>query len=177
MEDGHMLNDLTEKIQSGQNKVEELMLRIPGYAGYKQKEQRREADKLLRLHVARQYEEQLKQLNQLQYSLSSQGQLRVIVALERASMKLQLLIDRIRNASYGYAGLFDAVKVDQDTLDALYDFDQSMLDGVNTLSAALDELASMEGGAQLTVAQANGLVATLESLNSAFGQRQEIVLK
>lgn len=172
-----MPKDLTEKIQAGQNKVEELMLRIPGYAGYKQKEQRREADKLLRVHVARQYEEQLKQLNELQYTLSSQGQLRIIVALERASMKLQLLIDRIRNASYGYAGLFDAIKVNEDTLDALYDFDQSMLEGVDTVSGVLDELASPEGGAQLTVSEVNKLVSILETLNSAFGQRQEIVLQ
>jgi hypothetical protein len=171
-----MPEDLTERIQAGQNKFEQLVSRIPGYAGYKQKEQRREADKLLRLHVARQYDEQLKRLNELQYVLSSQGQLRTIVALERAVMKLQLLIDRIRNASYGYAGLFDAVKVDEQALEALYDFDHGMLEGASRLEALLDELIALAGTDQLTVAEANKLVAELEALNSAFGERQEVVL-
>ena len=49
------MNDLTEKTQSSRTKLEELEARIPGYAGYKAKEQRREAYKLLRLHVARKY--------------------------------------------------------------------------------------------------------------------------
>ncbi|MBN1402509.1 MAG: hypothetical protein JXA74_16840 [Anaerolineae bacterium] len=171
-----MPEDLTERIQAGQNKFEQLVSRIPGYAGYKQKEQRREADKLLRLHVARQYDEQLKRLNELQYALSSQGQLRTIVALERAVMKLQLLIDRIRNASYGYAGLFDAIKVDEQALEALYDFDHGMLEGASRLEALLDELIALAGTDQLTVAEANKLVAELEALNSAFGERQEVVL-
>ena len=57
------MDDLTEKVQSSQTKFEEVVGRIPGYAGYKQKERRREADKILRLHVARKYEEQLKALD------------------------------------------------------------------------------------------------------------------
>jgi hypothetical protein len=171
-----MLEDLTERIQAGQNKFEQLVSRIPGYAGYKQREQRREADKVLRLHIARQYDEQLKRLNELQYALSSQGQLRTIVALERAVMKLQLLIDRIRNASYGYAGLFDAIKVDEQALEALYDFDHAMLEGASRLEALLEELIALAGADQLTVADANKLIAELETLNSTFGQRQEVVL-
>jgi hypothetical protein len=171
-----MPEDLTERIQAGQNRFEQLVSRIPGYAGYKQKEQRREADKLLRLHVARQYDEQLKRLNELQYTLSSQGQLRTIVALERAVMKLQLLIDRIRNASYGYAGLFDAIKVDEAALEALYAFDHAMLDGAGRVGALVDEAVALAGTEGLTVAEANKLVAELESLNSTFGQRQDVVL-
>ena len=137
-----MLDDLTERIQASQNKLEDVASRIPGYAGYKQKEQRREADKLLRLHVARQYEDQLDRLNGIQYQLTSQGALSNMMVLERAAIKLQLLVDRIRTASYGYAGLFDAIKVDEDVLDRLYDFDQAMLQGVDDIAAVLDELSS-----------------------------------
>ncbi|MFH1085877.1 MAG: hypothetical protein V1772_08975 [Chloroflexota bacterium] len=172
-----MLGDLTEKIQASANKIEKLVATIPGYAGYKQKEQRREADKLLRLHVAREYEAQLKRANKLQYDLSGQGQLRVIVALDRAISKLQLLVDRIRNASYGYAGLFDAVKVDEATLDALYEFDQAMLEGVQVVAARLDKLAELAGGDGATVSDVNELVAEMESLNATFGQRQDVVLR
>ncbi|MBC7235045.1 MAG: hypothetical protein H5T69_04335, partial [Chloroflexi bacterium] len=136
-----MQDDLTEKIQAAQNKFEALAARIPGYAGYKAREQRREADKLLRLYVARQYEEQMKRLQDIQGRLADTGQLHSLFALERAVMRLQLLIDRIKTASYGYAGLFDALKVDETALDRLYAFDQAMLDGVQRLADHLNALA------------------------------------
>jgi hypothetical protein len=171
-----MLDDLTEKIQASQNKFEDLVGKVPGYAGYKQKEQRREADKMLRLHVARQYEEQLRRLNEVQYALTSRGRLASIVSLERAGMKLQLLIDRIKTASYGYAGLFDAVKVDEDVLDRLYDFDLAMLEGVSELSALLTKLSEAADAEATTAAEANDLIAALERLNTTFSKRHDVIL-
>jgi hypothetical protein len=172
-----MLGDLTEKIQSSQNKFEQLVGKIPGYSGYKQKEQRREADKLLRLHVARQYDEQLSRLNRIQYQLTSAGDLTGMMLLERAVSKLQLLVDRIRTASYGYAGLFDALKVDEDVLDKLYEFDQGMLVGVDGIAAILDELEDLVNNGHPTRDEANKLIAELERLHTTFGQRQEVILR
>lgn len=172
-----MVDDLTEKIQSAQNKFEELASRIPGYAGYKKKEQRREADKLLRLHVARQYEEQLKRLGEIQYALTSKGRLASIITLERAATKLQLLIDRIKNASYGYSGLFDALKVNEDTLDKLYEFDKAMLDGVNRIASLLDKLSEAAHTEASTAAEANDLIAELEALNATFSRRLDVFIE
>jgi hypothetical protein len=171
-----MLDDLTEKIRASQGKLEDLASIIPGYKGYKQKEQRREADKLLREHVARKYGEQLERLNRLQYDLTAHGRLASILTLERAVMKLQLLIDRLKTASYGYAGLFDAIKVDEAALDKLYEFDQSMLEGVGQVAALLDKLAEAAQAEASTSAEANDLVTTLERLNSTFGQRQDVLV-
>jgi len=175
-----MLDDLTEKVQSSQTKLEELMSKIPGFGGYKQKEQRREADKLLRLYVARQYQEQLTRLSNIQYALTSQGglnALKSVATLERGVTKLQLLIDRIKTASYGYAGLFDAIKVDEDVLDRLYEFDQAMLGGVDKIAATLDELDQAAQAEEPIAAKANQVIADLEALNSTFSQRQDVILE
>jgi len=171
-----MVKDLTEKVQSSMSKFEELTSRIPGYAGYKRKEQRREADKLLRLYVARQYEGQLSRLNEVEEMLASQGDLKAILPLERAVMKLQLLIDRIKTASYGYAGLLDAIKVDEEVLDKLYAFDQAMLDGVEQVSGLLDQLTEASQGKEGTSDAAGELVVALSGLNSTFSRRQDVIL-
>jgi len=172
-----MVGDLTEKIQSAQSKFEKLVSRIPGYAGYKQKEQRREADRLLRLHVARQYEEQLKRLGDIQYTMTTTGRLASIVTLERAVTKLQLFIDRLKTASQGYAGLFDAIKVNEATLDKLYEFDRALLDGVGRVAALLDKLAEAAQAEAPTAAEANDLIAELEALNNTFSRRQDVFLE
>jgi hypothetical protein len=170
------MDDLTEKIQSSQGKLEGLTERIPGFGGYKQKERRREADKILRLHVARKYEEQLRRLNELQFTLTSRGQLIPMMTLERAGIKLQLLIDRLKNASYGYAGLFDAVKIDEAALDKLYDFDQQMIEGADQVSASLDQLASAIQSEAPVGTEANALVAQIQTLNDTYSHRQDVTL-
>jgi hypothetical protein len=171
-----MLGDLTERIQASQNKIEALAARIPGYAGYKAREQRREADKLLRLHVARQYEAQMTRLQDIQGRMVDAGQFDAIFALERAVMRLQLLIDRIKTASYGYSGLFDAVKVDQTALDRLYDFDRAMLDSVEGLASRLDALDEAVGSGAPVTPAVNELLNELRALNDTFSTRQDVIL-
>jgi len=169
-----VLGDLTERVQGSRNKLEELAIRVPGYAGYRAREERRAADKLLRLYVARQYEEQMGRLQEIQGALVAAGKLDAIFGLERAVMRLQLLIDRIKTASYGYAGLFDPIKVDEAALDRLYDFDQRMLDGVDALASRIDDLD--EAGSQAEDAT-NALLEELRALNDAFSKRQDVIIE
>lgn len=172
-----MVDDLVERVQRSQNRLEELMAKIPGIGAYQRKEQRRDADKLLRLHIAGQLDAQLRRLGDVQYALTSQGRLDVVLILERAATKLQLLIDRIKTASYGYAGLFDAIKVDEAVLDRLYLFDEKMLEAVDELATSITGLAeAAEGEAENLKDVANGLVRQMESLNTTFSQRQDVIL-
>jgi hypothetical protein len=112
----------------------------------------------------------------MQLALTTSGKLTAIVPLERAATKLQRLIDRIKTASYGYAGLMDAVKVDEAALDKLYDFDQAMLGGVERLAALLDKLsAAVDAEAPIT-AESKELSKELDALNNTFGRRHEVIL-
>jgi hypothetical protein len=169
--------DLRDVVEGALGGFENLVSQIPGYKGYKDKELRREADKLLRTQVADRLDDQRKRLTELQNQLVSQAQIEWLDDLERAVMKLQLLIDRIKSASYGYAGLFDAVKVKEEQLDVLYGYDNQMLDFVNDIAADTDRVASAitvkEG-----ISEALGdLVNTVDEANRTFGRRGEAILQ
>lgn len=168
--------DLRETIDSSLSGLERLAKKIPGYKGYKDKELRREADKLLRMQTASELDDQRQRLSELQMQLITQGQIEYLDDLERGVMKLQLLIDRVKTASYGYAGLFDAVRVKEEQLDALYDFDNQMLDSVQEISANVDKIATTVGakeGIGLAIAE---LVVAVEQANLTFGHRNEAIL-
>jgi len=171
-----MVKDLREKVEGGVSAFEELVRKLPGYKGYKDKELRREADKLLRLHLARGFEEQLSRLNGIQLELTNRGRLASLVTLERCVMKLQMLIDRIKSASYGYAGLFDAVKVKEDSLDALYNFDSQLEEGIQRVSGLLDDLAAAARAEDETAMPSGDLVTLLDELNETFSRRQDVLL-
>jgi hypothetical protein len=92
-------------------------------------------------------------------------------------MKLQLLIDRIKTASYGYAGLFDAVKVKEDQLDALYQFDSQMLDFVDEVATDVDRVSSAISVKEGVGEAIAGLVGTVEDANRVFGHREDAILQ
>ncbi len=150
---------------------------IPGYRGYKEKELRREADKLLRLELAGKLTDQRKRLSELQVQLVNQAQILYVDDLDRAVTKLQLLIDRITTASYGYAGLFDAVKVKEEQLDALYEFDNQMLDSVDEIAEEVDHVSSAISAKEGIGESIVDLVGTVEGANRTFGHREEAILQ
>ena len=67
------MSDLFGKIQEGRNFLEELVGKIPGFSGYQERSNRREADKLLREAIAERYGTQWSRVSQLQRELIEQG--------------------------------------------------------------------------------------------------------
>lgn len=170
-------SDMRETVQASQSDFENLVGKIPGYQGYKDKELRREADKLLRMELAAQFDDQRKRLGELQHQLISQAQIEFLDDLERAVMKLQLLIDRIKTASYGYAGLFDAVKVKEEQLDALYEFDNQMFSFVEEVAGDTDRVSSAISARESIGEAITDLVSTVTEANLTFGHREEAILQ
>ena len=167
--------DFLGKIKGAMGGLESFVSKVPGYKGYKEKELRREADKLLRDYLVRQFEEQQRKLNDQKLQLVSSGSIEFIDDLDRASTRLESFIIKIRTASQGYAGFFDAVKVKEDELDALYNFDNALLEGASRLETSISQLDSAIV-AQEGVPQAiSALVALTGNLNDTWAKREDVV--
>lgn len=169
--------DIKGTVSSNVGKFEELVAKLPGYRGYKQKELRREADKLLRTTLAQQLSDQRIKLSSLQLDFVSHGNLALVDDLERAVGKLQILIDRLRRAAYGYSGLFDAVKVKEDELDSLYSFDQQLLTFVPRIEEGIDNVAkTLKEDGDLVGAIAS-LIGVIQEMDTTLNHRQEAILQ
>lgn len=150
---------------------------VPGYHGYVDRERRRDADRLLRTQLAHKYSEQNQRLARVQQTLLRGHDLDNINQIDRLGGNLQRFIDRLQNATYGYAGLFDPVKVEAADLDQLYAFDMSLASGVDTISSAIDSLeaaASGQGKAELPAA-IDRLSSAIDDLQQRFNQRQDLL--
>jgi hypothetical protein len=91
-------------------------------------------------------------------------------------MKLQLLTDRLKTASYGYAGVFDAVKVKEEHLDALYEFDERMLDYVDDIAAGTDAVASAISTEGDIGAALRDLTEVVSEAILTYSHREEAIL-
>lgn len=150
--------------------LQQLASKIPGFSGYMERESRRAADKLLRETLVRRFEEQWRRLPDLQRQLMSSGLVDLVDELESATMKLQTAIDTLRTAKYGYAGFFDAVKVNEAQLDRLYAYDNQLADNVGRVQAAIDVVAS-------AITAREGVQAAITNLNMACRDTNEAVTR
>jgi len=158
-------------------RVQRLADEFPGYRGYRELEDRRDADKRVRMQLAQQYQVQRQRLGGLQTQMANQGRLEGIDSLERAGLKLQLFIDRLRTASYGYAGWFDGPIIGTAELEQLIAFDSALSDGLGQVKAGVDALArAIDGGEEVRAAAAS-LAGTLDELNLRLDQRRDLLEK
>ncbi len=170
------MDDLRGKVSDARGALEKLIGMIPGYRGYKEKEMRREADKLLRMHLSQRFQEQRSKLSSIQDHLASEGKLEDLGLLERTMLQLQLLIDRLRVAEYGYAGLFDALRVKEDELDALYIYDNALTVSVDQLAELMDKLKSAAMAGEEIRTTANDCLLLLQELNTTLDRRKDVIL-
>lgn len=147
-----------------------LMNKIPGYTGYADRERRRDADKMLRTYLARQYRDQLHRLTRVQTAALHTRHNTALAELQRLEGMLNRFVDKLDTASYGYAGLFDANKVTEVELDQLYAFDQGLMSGVHNVSSDLDALeAATRQGAGDTPAAGAAEAPTLADAMTKLG--------
>jgi hypothetical protein len=166
--------DMREVVSGGMSDLEKLAAKIPGYSGYKEKEVRREADKLLRDHVYRVLTEQRRRIEDIQANLGL-GQIEEVEKLGRARRRLQTLADTVHTASYGYAGLFDAVKVQEEQLDALYTFDNNLLAQSDSIGEAVDALLAAVDRGEGVSSAIRDLTETVTRLQDTYNRRRDVI--
>ncbi|HSB89646.1 MAG TPA: hypothetical protein VLD63_06425 [Anaerolineales bacterium] len=163
------------KVTEGKDLLGKIRKFLSGFLGYIQREDRREADKILRETIALRYEAQWARVSALQRQLIAGGQLESVDDLEAAAIKLRGFIDRIKGASYGYAGFFDAVRINQSELDKIYAYDLALLENAENLTHAVDNVETSIGSDGLPAAIRNLVTLSQEAVD-AYDRRDEVLL-
>jgi small-conductance mechanosensitive channel len=163
---------IEERVEESKNWFERAAQHVPGYRGYKEKELRREADKIQRLYVAERLEEARKALEKVQLDLTNRGSLELLSIIDATSRRLRTSRDRVQFADYGYAGMFDAVKVGQQKLDELYQFDVQLQER----SRSVEELATeLSADSPSLRADLDLLDERIEALDAYFAGREHLI--
>ena len=170
------MGDIYEKVKDSRTALEKLTDFIPGWSGYQERQTRRKADQLLRQTLAEKLAGQRQRLDVAQKDLINHGKMDLLDDVGSAVTQLQTFIDRVRLASYGYSGLFDAAKINEAELEQMYNFDAALFEYVERLDAANDRLRQ-------AIPSGEGLVETIRIIqdicreaNSTFDQREHVIL-
>jgi hypothetical protein len=169
------MTDPMGKVTEEKDWIDKIQNFVAKYIGYFDKERRRDADKMLRSTVASRFQEQWDRISSLQEEFVSGGNLEFVDDLEKPAVKLRGLIDRIQGASYGYAGFFDAVRIQSEELNKIYQFDYDLLQQVELVKSAVDQLeAAIE---EETPKEAiDALTDAVQNAIELYNRRDEVIL-
>ncbi|MDL1944926.1 hypothetical protein FBQ99_21580 [Chloroflexi bacterium CFX2] len=169
------MDDFFRKVTTMQDPFKKLASYIPGFGGYVERQNRRDADKILRDTVARRFEEQWKRASQIQTDMVSNGMIAYVDDMEKAAIQLRTFIDRISAAPRGYSGLFDAVKINEKELEAIYQFDAAFFDLAEQIARANDNVEASMGDETALPAAIRNLTTLARLANETYNKRSEAV--
>ena len=171
-------NDVYSDVKGQMRLSERIAAFIPGFRGYKEKEIRRESDRLIRNHLYQKLSVEKSDLREISQKLADRRYFDVLTDMDRLLAKMDRIAEKVNHASYGYSGFFDAVKVKEDSLDRMIDFDNKLMDGVNALTTEIDafkaDLAS--GNTSNLKTRVQSVTDKLESFEDTFDQRNEVIM-
>ena len=155
---------------SEKNFLEKIASHIPGVAGYREREMRRETDRRIREFLALRLDEGRASLNAVRNAATDAGELKMLDAIGRLDRIVQKSVSSLRYADYGFSGLFDQLKIGQAELDRIYAYDAGLVDDVVVLADGLRKIS----GTVPEIATLVTLAGTAEQLDLKVARRREL---
>jgi hypothetical protein len=169
--------DYLEKVKGERGLLERIMGYIPGYHGYKEKELRRESDRLVRMEAVNRLKAAKTVMRRafanpaMVQKLAGEDTYRY----EALNSRMDRITQRIDRAVAGYQGVFDAVKVKEDKLDSVLQYDVSLIEKADGIKADCEKLSKMQPGNEDWSAAMDALISKVEEYDSLIDSRTEIL--
>ncbi|HTW55159.1 MAG TPA: zinc ribbon domain-containing protein [Thermoplasmata archaeon] len=169
--------DLRQRVDDDRGFLKRLQLLVPGYRGYREGEDIRAADSLLRIQVADKIKNGRMTVENTRQALVQANQFTALNDLAPLISDLWRLEGEIRFAEQGYTGISPAVRINPQQLDRLYEYDFGFAQAGDQLAQTIASLPSIAGGP--AAAQAGTVIATARSqvnqLDQAFKARIQAI--
>jgi hypothetical protein len=126
--------DIRDRVEQDRGLLKKIQLVIPGYAGYRRREDIRAADNLLRIQIANQMKKVREDLEEIRDGMAMDGQVQGLQTIGNAIFTIQGLEAKVRHAEGGYSGISATIQIKETELDRLYEYDYAMLESLDQAS-------------------------------------------
>lgn len=148
---------------------------LPGYKGYREREDSRNSDKLLREFLSNKLKEGRSRYDDTKAAIANRGALDLLGPAEKVTQTLSRVIDRLRYANYGFSGKwFGKDKIDAERLEKVHGYDQQLAEKVEHLVKDLAALELLDDNSQIESAL-KSLAGSIREMDEALNHREEIL--
>lgn len=170
--------DVYETAKGEMRLSERLLAALPGFRGYKEKELRRESDRLIRNHLYLKLSKSKTDLREIFKTVTARRMFDAMSTMDKVVAKMDRIVEKVNHASYGYSGFFDIVKIKEENLDRMIEFDNSLMDDVDKIADHIKNFKSEVLAQKFDNVRNNiqTLDETLDAFEEAFDKREEVIL-
>jgi hypothetical protein len=119
--------DLREKVKDDRGLLKKIELAIPGFRGYRKKEDLRIADSLLRGQLADKLKSVLKEVERCRDILTRNMEMDMLEDVRRVVNQAQIIEGKMRHSEQGYTGISADYRINEDELNRLYEWDLGLI--------------------------------------------------
>ncbi len=129
--------DIRDRVEADRGLLKKIQLVIPGYAGYRRREDIRAADDLLRIQLANQLKGVRGDLEDIRDQMAMDGKIQGLQGIGNVIFTIEGLEAKVRHAEGGYSGLSATIQIKETELDRLYEYDYAMLDSLDKAASVV----------------------------------------
>lgn len=148
---------------------------LPGYKGYREREDSRNSDKLLREFMSTKLKESRGFFDEVKAGIANRGNLELLNPAEKVTQTLSRVIDRLRYANYGFSGRwFGKDKIGIEHLERVHNFDQKMAGSVDGMINDIRALEKIDDDVELKRLLGT-LVQAIRDMDQLLNEREQIL--
>ncbi|MCX9084993.1 MAG: hypothetical protein OIN87_09375 [Candidatus Methanoperedens sp.] len=166
------MTDLRTKVEEDRGLLKKIELFLPGFKGYRKKEDLRAADSLLRQQLAMRMGEINRKVDICRDELTKAMEISLMTDIGDISKLSRQVENKIRHAEQGYSNISADIRFEEEELNRMYEWDLSLLQIIDFVGKLADELIiSIIGSEGTTGQKMKEMRKALNDLNTLFEKR------
>ncbi len=170
------MNDLREKVERERTLLKKIELAIPGFRGYRKREDLRIADSMLRDYIARILDDVERYTKETRDNMAKMMLLDEMEEIGALVNRVSKVVSEVRHAEQGYMGLVGDYSVDTEQLNRLYEFDLGLIESSQNLLELAKKMSGMSEP-QAIKAMMKEFERKIREFEETFRKRRDYMLE
>lgn len=132
--------DIRTRVEEDQGILKKIQNYVPGFRGYRRKEDLRDADKMLRMQLAQRLSVQRRNLEECRSLITKTFNSKPLEVLGGLVSQFKKVESQVNFAEMGYSGIAADIQIKEDELNNLYEFDAGLFGDVIQMQQAIANL-------------------------------------
>jgi hypothetical protein len=169
--------DIRKKVEEDRGLIKKIELLIPGFRGYRKREDLRIADSLLRSQLADRIRIVRRDVEHCRETLTKNTELDLLEDAGSLVNQITMVEEKIRHAEQGYTGVSPDYRIEEDELNRLYEWDLRLIDHIEEINknATILQQAVSSDDTQNIRQQMDYMNKKLQDFQVVFEKRREVI--
>lgn len=169
--------DIRQRVDEDRGLLKKIQSFVPGFRGYRKREDLRDADRMLRAQIAGHLGSVRKDLENSRMLIAGGWNSKELELIGGLISQLKKVEGQVAHAETGYSGFVADIEVKEDQIYRLYDYDASMIDMIGQMRSSVDAVRTSltSGDSPRAVQDLMSMRVLINNFESQFDRRLRVI--